>query len=351
MTKQSSQKLIGVIGAGSFGTAVANLIAYNTNVLLYSRQSHLVETINSEHKHPDLGVEMAPKVAATSDLEEMAKRCTLIFPIVPSDSFRDMMRNLSPYLRPYHLLIHGTKGFDFHKLSEEDFKEKKVTRDHISTMSEVILQESVVVRVGCLSGPNLAKEIFDGQPTATVIGSKFKEVIEAGKRALNSKHFQVFGTYEILGAELAGALKNVIAIGSGILGGLGMGKNIQALLINRGLIEMIYFGKAMDTTPKAFVGTAGIGDLVCTATSEDSRNYTFGKRLGQGEKVKDIIDTMPELAEGIRTLKVAKHLAEYYGFHIPITQMLYRVVYEDFEVKKAIEFLMRYPYYEDVDFL
>ena len=351
MTKQASQKLVGVIGAGSFGTAVANLIAYNTNVLLYSRRGDLVKAINDTHKHPDLGVEVAPNVEATNNLEEVAKRCTLIFPIVPSNSFRDLMRNLSPYLHPYHLLIHGTKGFDFHKLTEEDFKAKKVSREHINTMSEVIRQESVVVRVGCLSGPNLAKEIFDGQPTATVIGSNFKEVIKAGKRALNSKHFQVFGTYEILGAELAGALKNVIAIGSGILGGLGMGKNIQALLINRGLIEMIYFGKAMGTTAKAFVGTAGIGDLVCTATSENSRNYTFGKRLGQGESVDHIISTMPEVAEGIRTLKVAKHVADYYGFHIPIIQMLYRVVYQDFEVKKAIEFLMRYPYYEHVDFL
>jgi len=261
------------------------------------------------------------------------------------------MRNLSPFLHPYHFLIHGTKGFDLRDINIDQLDDVKLTREHLCTMSEIIREESVVVRVGCLSGPNLAREIFDGQPTATVIGSKFDEVIEAGKSALNSKHFQVFGTYELLGAELAGALKNMIAIGAGILAGLNMGKNIQSLLITRGLMEMIYFGKAMGTSPKAFVGTAGIGDLVCTATSEDSRNFTFGKRLGRGESPEQIRATMPELAEGVRTVKIAKHLADYFGLHVPITQMLYRVVYEGFEIEKGIEFLMRYPYYVDVDFL
>jgi glycerol-3-phosphate dehydrogenase (NAD(P)+) len=218
-------------------------------------------------------------------------------------------------------------------------------------MSEVIRQESVVVRIGCLSGPNLAKEINEGQPTATVIGSKFDEVVNLGKKVLSSRYFQVFGTYEILGAELAGALKNIIAIGSGILGGLGLGKNIQALLITRGLMEMIYFGKALGASPKPFVGTAGIGDLVCTATSSDSRNYSLGFHMGQGKKVEEILATMPEVAEGVRTLKIAKYLADQLKLHVPITQMLYRAVYEGYDMREAIEYLMRYPYYVDVDFM
>ncbi|MDB4728273.1 NAD(P)H-dependent glycerol-3-phosphate dehydrogenase [Saprospiraceae bacterium] len=343
--------MVGVIGAGSFGTAIANLLAYNRDVLLYSRQKDLVDSINTNHFHKDLNASVSDKVIATTDLQEVAEKCTLIFPIVPSDSFREMMKNLSPYLRPYHFLIHGTKGFDLKGIQFEDLGKEKITRKNVCTMSEIIRQESVVVRIGCLAGPNLAKEIFDGQPTATVIGSKFDEVIEAGKKALNSRHFQVFGTHELLGAELAGALKNMIAIGSGILGGLGMGKNIQALLINRGLMEMIHFGKAVGTSPKAFVGTAGIGDLICTATSENSRNYSFGKRLGQGETVEQIKATMPELAEGIRTVNIAKHLADHLNLNVPITQMLYRVVYNDFDIEKGLEFLMRYPYYVDVDFL
>ncbi len=351
MTDDKRQSQTGVIGSGSFGTAVSNLLAINTEVLLYSRQEELVRSINEDHFHPGFKLNLSPKVRATLDLQELAERCTLLFPIVPSEHFRSMMKDLSPFLKPYHLLIHGTKGFDSSNLSEEDLESGRITRSSVKTMSEVILEESSVVRVGCLSGPNLAVEIMEGQPTATVVGSKYDEVIEAGKRVLSSRYFQVFGTYEMLGAELAGALKNIIAIGSGILGGLGLGKNIQALLITRGLMEMIYFGNALGTTPKPFVGTAGIGDLVCTATSMNSRNYTFGYRLGRGETKAEIQETMPETAEGVRTLKIAKHLADHLKLHVPITQMLYRAVYENYDLKQAIEFLMRYPYYVDVDFI
>lgn len=351
MSKNNQHLTAGVIGSGSFGTAVSNLLAINTNVLLFSRRKDFVETINKEHRHPGFKINLSEKIRATSDLQEVAEKCTLIFPIVTSEGFRPMMQNLSPFLKPYHILIHGTKGFDIKNMTEEELRQGKITRNGVRTMSEVIREESVVVRIGCLSGPNLASEIMAGQPTATVIGSKFDEVVNIGKRVLSSRHFQVFGTYEILGAELAGALKNIIAIGSGILGGLGLGKNIQALLINRGLMEMIYFGKAFGTSPKPFVGTAGIGDLICTATSMSSRNYTFGFRLGQGERTLDILASMPEIAEGVRTLKIAKHLADHLKLHVPITQMLYRAVHEDYDISQAIEYLMRYPYYVDVDFI
>jgi glycerol-3-phosphate dehydrogenase (NAD(P)+) len=341
----------GVIGSGSFGTAVANLLAINTDVLIFSRREQMVESINKEHRHPTFNVALSERIRATSDPQEIAESCSLIFPIVTSEGFRPMMQTFSPFLRPYHILIHGTKGFDLKNLTEQELKEGKITRNGVRTMSEVIREESVVVRVGCLSGPNLASEIMAGQPTATVIGSKFDEVVSTGKKVLSSKYFQVFGTYEILGAELAGALKNTIAIGSGILGGLGLGKNLQALLINRGLMEMIYYGKALGSSPKPFVGTAGIGDLICTATSMSSRNYTFGYRLGQGEKTAEILASMPEVAEGVRTLKIAKHLADHLKLHVPITQMLYRAVHEGYDIQQAIEYLMRYPYYVDVDFI
>lgn len=342
---------VGVIGAGSFGSAISNLLALSSDVLLYSRSDELVEEVNRTHYHPTLKVDIAKRVKATGDLQELAAQCTLIFPVVPSANFREMMKDLSPFLHPYHLLIHGTKGLDFKKITEADVEMGNLKPQHIVTMSEVIREESVVVRVGCLSGPNLASEIFEGQPTATVIASKYDEVIEMGKSVLSSRLFQVFGTHEIKGAELAGALKNIIAIGSGILAGLGLGKNIQALLITRGLTEMIYFGKAFGSSPKPFVGTAGIGDLVCTATSMSSRNFTFGYRLGQGEKTDAIVDSMPEVAEGVRTLRITKHLADQLKLHVPITQMLYRAVYQGYDVREAIDYLMRYPYYVDVDFI
>ncbi len=343
-------KTVGVVGAGSFGSAIGNLLARNVDVLLYSRQPELVETINS--RHTNFGVTLSPRIRATSHIEEVAAHCRLIIPVVPSTGFRDMMRRLGPHLRPYHMLIHATKGFDLHHTpSSGNIENVVVTRENVSTMSEVILQESAVVRVGCLSGPNLASEIMNGQPTATVIGSRFNEVIRMGQKALSGPSFHVFGSNDILGAELAGALKNMIAIGSGILRGVGLGKNMQAMLITRGLTEMIYFGKAMGATPRAFLGTAGIGDLVATATSKNSRNFTFGFRLGSGESRAEIEATMPELAEGVRTLYIAHQLAACYKLRVPVTQMLYQVVFNGFDIGKAIELLINYPYDIDVDFL
>ncbi|MEL6922996.1 MAG: NAD(P)H-dependent glycerol-3-phosphate dehydrogenase [Bacteroidota bacterium] len=344
---KTQQQPVGVVGAGSFGTAIADLLSEQVPVLLFSRNDQLVNTINTTHVH--MGLTLPPTVVATSDLARVAAECTLIFPIVPSNSFRQMMRDLSPHLRPYHILIHGTKGLDVKKdLDEEDLK---LTRSDISTMSEIIQEESSVVRVGCLSGPNLAREIMEGQPAATVIASRFTEVIRKGQEALDSKRFHVFGSHELLGAELAGALKNAIAIGSGILGGKGLGKNIQAMLITRGLTEMVYFGKALGASSRAFIGTAGIGDLVATATSEKSRNYSLGQRLAKGETMDIISDTMPELAEGVRTIKTMYHLSKHYKLHVPITQMLYSIVFQGFDIDRAIDYLMNYPYDVDVDFL
>lgn len=349
---KESNKRVGIIGAGSFGTAIANLLALNgIETLLYSRKKDLVKQINESRQH--LGLTIPDHTQATNDIEQVAHQCTVLFPVVPAQNFRNMMQNFGPYLRPYHLLIHGTKGFGLNGVQEEDLikGDVKITRDEVSTMSEVIRQESVVVRIGCLSGPNLSSEIMQGQPTATVIASRFSEVIKTGRKLLNSRQFHVFGSHEIFGAELAGALKNIIAIGSGILGGMGMGKNIQAMLITRGLTEMIHIGKAMGAESRPFLGTAGVGDLIATATSKDSRNYTFGFRLGKGEAYEDIVQTMPELAEGIRTLIIGKQLAKYYKLHVPITQMLYSIVFEGFDKERALYYLMKYPYAVDVDFI
>jgi glycerol-3-phosphate dehydrogenase (NAD(P)+) len=342
---------VGVLGAGSFGTAIANLLAYNSDVLMFSRKAETVEAINRNRTH--LGAQISPRVTATTDLAELAQRCTLILPIVPSNSFRQMIQALAPHLRPHHLIIHGTKGFDLNGLDEDDLDRPGVvvTRAHVRTMSEVVREESSVVRVGCLSGPNLAAEIMAGQPAATLVGSRFREVIQAGQLALNSPKFHVFGSYDILGAELAGALKNIVALGSGVIGGLGLGRNIQGLLIARGLAEMVYFGKSLGASSQAFIGVAGIGDLVATATSTNSRNYAFGTRLAKGETTAHIRQTMPELAEGVRTLRIAHQLARQYKLHVPITTMLHAVVFEQYPIEKALEYLMTYPYTVDVDFL
>ena len=344
-----NKKPVGVIGAGSFGTAIAQLISENEDVLLYVRAKEVLEKINTTHQH--LGIDLNTNIVATNDPQYLAENCTLIFPIVPSDNFREMMKTFSHFLRPYHILIHGTKGFDVKTEDLPKLEDGTLSRHEVHTISDVIEQESVVLRIGCLSGPNLSSEIMAGQPTATLIASPYDEVFVLGKKVLKGSRFQVFGSRAMKGAQMAGALKNVFAIGSGILGGLGLGKNIQAMLITRGLVEMIYFAKAFDVDKSAFLGTAGIGDLIATATSKDSRNYTFGMRLGKGESLEEIMSTMPELAEGVRTLKIFNHLSRKYKIRVPITQMLYRAVFEGFEVERALKYLISYPYDVDVDFL
>ena len=343
------RELVGVLGSGSFGVTISSLLAHNVDVLMYTRRPDVLEAVNTHHHH--FGVDLADNIRATDDIKEVGKNCDVIFPVISSRGFRTVVRAISPYLKPSHILIHCTKGLDLTKINEEDFDNAFFTKNDVFTMSEVIRQESTVVRVGCMSGPNLAKEILAGQPAATVIASEFQEVIRKGQQILNSDHFFAFGSYDLIGAELAGAYKNIIAVASGMLGGLNMGKNIQALLITRGLREMIQFGMAMGTTSAAYLGTAGIGDLIATATSEDSRNYTFGRRLAQGESFDEIMRTSDEVVEGVRTLKIIYHLAKHENLKSPILNMLYRVIYQEYDLQAAIKFLMSYKYAPDVDWV
>ena len=340
---------VGIIGAGSFGTAMANLLALNTEVLVYSRQEELVERLRKDRFR--FGVPLHKRVTVTNDFAEIAERCQLIFPIVPSNAFRSMMKQVTRHLEPRHLLIHGTKGFDITGVELEDIPTAGIDRAQVHTMTEVIIEESPVVRVGALTGPNLARELLDGQPSASVIASKFDEVIRRASAVLGSQQLHVFHTHDMLGAELAGVLKNVIALGSGLLKGYGLGKNVQAMLITRGLHEMIYFGRALGSDNRAFFGTAGIGDLIATATSRKSRNYTFGFRIGQGESLEEVRATSQELAEGVRTLMITRHLARGLKLRVPITEMLYRIVFESYPIDKAMDYLITYPYEVDVDFL
>ncbi|MCH2045559.1 MAG: NAD(P)-dependent glycerol-3-phosphate dehydrogenase [Saprospiraceae bacterium] len=335
---------VGVIGSGSFGMAIANLLSENVDVLMYARREEVRQQIERrEGRYKPL----ASNITAISDLKQVAEKCTLIFPIVPSKAFRSMMQNLGKYLRPYHILIHGTKGLDLSLRPEG----QPILPKYIKTMSQVMEEESVVCRVGCLSGPNLSSEIMEGQPAATLIASKYNEVIRAGQSALRSHRFQVYGTHDILGAELAGALKNVIALASGILGGRGLGKNVWALLITRGLSEMVHISKAMGSSVESFLGVAGIGDLVATAASNKSRNYTVGYRLAKGETLEQILEDMTEVAEGIRTLETVKALIQHFNISAPITEVVHRVFFKGMDIDRAIHFLMTYPYAVDVDYL
>jgi glycerol-3-phosphate dehydrogenase (NAD(P)+) len=344
MEKSEQKKPVGIIGSGSFGMAIANLLAENVDVLLYARREEVRQAIEKREGRYSV---LSPRIQAVSDLKLVADRCQLIFPIVPSQAFRSMMQQLSPFLSPTHFLIHGTKGLDIATLA----KGESLRPEHIKTMSQVIQEESIVCRIGCLSGPNLSKEIMEGQPAATLIASPFTEVIKAGQAVLKSNRFQVYGDHDIIGAELAGALKNIIALAAGILGGKGLGKNLWALLVTRGLSEMIHIGKAVGADTKPFLGVAGIGDLVATASSPNSRNYQAGYRLGKGETLKEIMETSVDVIEGVKTLETIRALGAHLKITTPIVEMLYRVFFRQMPTDTAIQLLITYPYAVDVDFL
>ncbi len=344
----SEKRTIGVIGAGSFGSAIANLLAENNKVLLYERSESVRETILRDGKNRNHV--MHEDIEVTGSLEEVASRCYLIFPVVPSQYFKSMIMEFSPWLRPDHILIHATKGFhcefDIDTMKPEDLKLKQ-----IKTMSELIREETCVVRVGCLAGPNLAAELAEHQPAATVIASRFDEVIHEGQHAMRSDRFQVYGNRDLLGIELAGVLKNYVALASGALSGLGYGENARALLITRGMGEMIYIGKALGADKRSFLGMAGIGDLIATCSSPKSRNYSVGYRVAKGEKLEEVLASMTEVAEGIRTLKIGKLIVDHTHANAPLLQMLNKVFFEGMDFDRAIKMLMRVHVAADAEYL
>ncbi len=345
----SNKKPVGVIGAGSFGTAIANILAEKNNVLLYSHRPERVTEIaqtRSSHGHA-----LKENIEVTNDLERMGRSCEVLFPIVPSANFRSMMKELSPFLKPYHILIHGTKGFDQNIGNSKINLNNKLSREHIRTMSEVILEESSVVRVGCLAGPNLAREISELKPAASVVASHFNEVISTGQSLLRNDRFLIYGSNDLIGIELCGILKNIIAVGAGTIAGLGLGENSRALFISRGLVEMVHIGKALGGNAQAFLGLAGVGDLIATSASNLSRNYTVGFRLAQGESIDEIIASMDEVAEGVKTITIINELSKTYKVRCPITETLKRIIQGEMTVNDAHKFLMKFPFRAEIDFL
>jgi glycerol-3-phosphate dehydrogenase (NAD(P)+) len=351
MVSKSTSKSIGVIGAGSFGTAIANILAEkNEHILLYARTAEKAEKIQKERISSNQ--KLNDSIEVINDLARIGNECDVIFPMVPSANFRDMMKDLSPFLRPYHIMIHGTKGFDYN--APEDFKStptNPLTRKHIRTMSEVIQEESSVVRVGCLAGPNLAREIAEEKPAATVVASQFDEVIVLGQKLLKNERFLIYGSTDLIGIELCGILKNIIAVGAGTISGLGLGENAKALFISRGLVEMVHIGTALGGNAQAFLGLAGVGDLIATSSSSLSRNFTVGKRLANGETIEHILDTMEEVAEGIKTINIIHELSKTYKTRVPIAETLYDILHGNMSVKEAHSYLMNFPFRAEIDFI
>lgn len=350
-SKSTSRETVGVIGAGSFGTAIANILAENdAQVILYVRDPKKTKKIAKERISSRQ--KLHKNIEVTNHLPEVAEHCETIFPMVPSANFRDMITQLAPYLRPYHVLIHGTKGFDLYVPPKQKLsRNNPLTREHVKTISEVIKEETSVLRVGCLAGPNLARELDQRKPAATVVASHFDEVVSIGQRLLKNDRFMIYGSRDLIGIELCGVLKNIIAVGAGTIAGMKLGENAKSVFISRGLVEMVYIGKALGGNAQAFLGLAGVGDLIATCTSNLSRNYTVGFRLAKGEKLDEIIDSMEEVAEGIKTINIVNQLAESYRIRCPITETLHKIIHEKMTIQQAHEYLMNFPFRAEIDFI
>jgi glycerol-3-phosphate dehydrogenase (NAD(P)+) len=322
---------IAVIGGGTWGTVLANLAARNCReVRLWLRDEGVARAINATRVNREYLPELTlhERVHAMTDVErvfgvgeaEGAGGVSVVIWALPSGVTREQARRLAPYFRGDELVIHVTKGV----IEAPDPETDAATT--LKRVSEVLLEELPCPRVGVMSGPNLASEIARGEPAATVVASVFDEVIEAGQALFATDAFRIYSARDVIGVEWAGVLKNVLAIAAGALDAMKLGWNARAMLITRGLAEMVRFGVAMGARESTFLGLAGIGDLLATCSSPLSRNYRVGNRLAQGEKLADVLASMGETAEGVRTTHAVWAFARSRGISMPITEAVHTLL-------------------------
>ena len=310
---------IAIIGATSWGTTLATVFAKGGHqVKIWSRdpQEHAVYIKNGPFIR-DLTSPFTfhPNITATLDIAQAMYQANVVIIAVPSQTMRDNARTLAPYLNEKTLLISASKGL-------EDNTHKRMT--------EVVCEElppALRLNVMALSGPNIAREILDGMPSVTVIASEKAERATLAHDILSTENFYIYTNTDIIGTELGGALKNIVALGAGILDGLNMGDNIKAALVTRGLTEISALGQAMGANPLTFAGLAGMGDLIVTCQSVSSRNHYFGTRLSTGLTVSEINSEMKNVAEGVPTTKAAYEIAQELGISMPITEKIYAILY------------------------
>ncbi len=325
---------IAVLGAGSWGSVLANLlVGNNEEVMLWSRDSEQVVTMNRWHINPQYmkDFKYSPDLKATDDMEEAVRDAEYILMVIPTRGLREVAGNLNKILvkldqKP--LLIHATKG-----LEQETYKRpsqmlaEEIDEDH---------RQDIVV----LSGPSHAEDVAIQDMTAVTAACANLTAAERVQKLFSNNFFRVYTNDDVIGAEFGGALKNIIAIGAGALQGLGYKDNARAALITRGLAEIRRLGVAFGANPFTFIGLSGVGDLVVTATSKNSRNWRAGYQLGQGRQLEDVISNMGMVIEGIYTAKAAYELAQKRNVKMPITEALYRVLYEGEDIETAITNLM-----------
>jgi glycerol-3-phosphate dehydrogenase (NAD(P)+) len=319
---------VGILGGGSWGTALAHVIGANGHpVLHWMRDTGAVGEVNERHTNSKYlpGLRLADSIEATAELARIGQECRLILVVVPSQSLRQVVSELGDHLDGGHILVHGVKG-----LEAGTFKR----------MSTILREETSCKKIGVISGPNLAKEVAEGQPSATVVASKYREVIERTRAVLVGSTFRVYGNDDLVGTELGGALKNILAIASGMANGLGFGDNTKALLLTRGIAEIARLGTHMGAKASTFSGLSGLGDVMATCFSPLSRNYQVGFRLARGENLDAIIADMQQVAEGVKTARSTFEFAQANGLYMPITEGVYRILYQGLDPRIAMGYLM-----------
>jgi glycerol-3-phosphate dehydrogenase (NAD(P)+) len=320
-----------VLGAGAWGTTLAKVLAGKGNrTTLWSHRVDLAEQINEAHTNDRYlpGVDLPTELAATADLERALRGAELVVVVVPSHAFRTVVAEARPYLRPDALLCSATKGIE---------------NGSLMLMSQILVDElgpAIEPRLTYLSGPSFAKEVAAEQPTAIVVAGTSAAETHAVQHAFATPSLRVYSSSDVVGVELGGALKNVIAIAAGCVEGLGFGHNARAGLITRGLAEIGRLAERMGAKPLTLAGLSGMGDLVLTCTGHLSRNRTVGYELGKGRTLAEVLATLGHVAEGVKTAKSAYDLSVKLDVDMPITAEVYRVLYEGKPPRQAVIDLM-----------
>ncbi len=318
---------VAVIGAGSWGTAVARIATASARTVLWARRPELAEEIRTRHTNSRYldGLVLPESLDATADLEAAVAASSYVVMAVPSHGFRDIMAALRPYLPPDVPVVSLTKG---------------VEQGSLLRMTEIVTELAPGRPVGVLTGPNLAKEVLSGYPTASVVAMTDPGVSVELQGLLSTDSFRVYTNPDVIGCEVAGALKNVMAIASGMADGMGFGDNTRAALITRGLAELTRLGIALGGEPLTFSGLAGMGDLVATCISRQSRNRGVGEQLGRGRTLDEIVADMQMVAEGVKTSRAVVELAARHSVEMPIAEQVVAVLYGGHRAADAIPALM-----------
>lgn len=325
------KKKVAVLGAGSWGTALSVVLSHNGyEVAIWSRNQTLIDQINQKHENQVYlpSFYLPESISATNEIADAVMGVELIVVVIPSHAMRETAQLLAPYLTDSMLLVHATKGLE---------------ASTSKTMSAVLSEEIPSLNrdsICVLSGPSHAEEVIKKYPTTIVLSAQDSRITERVRPYFHNEFFRVYTNQDTLGVELGGALKNIIALAAGISDGIGYGDNTKAALFTRGLAEMTRLGVAMGAKKDTFLGLAGVGDLMVTCGSELSRNWRTGYRLGRGEPLHLILNSIGMVVEGVKCTRVAKGLGEEYNVDMPLTNSLYDILFNQVQPVLAQEKLM-----------